>query len=174
MSSNFQNRHHQLSLQIYFSLIVLMKSKTHHSKVKEPQTFFSAVPKIKHAACVWQVSTLSELYLQAYKQEFLGESHTTSFQLLCHRKARDNLCADLPEVWAAQLPHTKLLHGATSLRGSQKMKSKELKPGQQPHLGKCTHPPKKVIKLNDRDSEDSIKTKTTRTNFLKTVGFLFS
>lgn len=99
-----------------------MKSKTHHSKAEEPQTFFSAVPKIKPGACVWQASTLPGFYLQAYKQEFLGESHTTSLQLLCHRKARDNLCADLPEVWATQLPHTKLLHGATSLRGSQKMK----------------------------------------------------
>lgn len=67
MSSNFQNRHHQLSLQIYFSLIVLMKSKTHHSKVKEPQTFFSAVPKIKPGARVWQASTRPELHLQAYK-----------------------------------------------------------------------------------------------------------
>lgn len=109
-----------------FSLIVLMKSKTHYSKVEDPQTFFSAGPKIKPGACVRQKRTLPGLYLQAYKQEFLGESHTTSFQPLCHRKARDNLCADLPEVWAPQLPHTKLLQGARSLRGSQKMKSKEL------------------------------------------------
>lgn len=54
------------------------------------------------------------------------------------------------------------------------MKSKELELGQHPHSGKGTHPPKKVIMLNDWDSEDSIETKTTRTNFLKTVGFLFS
>lgn len=58
--------------EIYFSLIVLIKSKSQHSKIEEPQAFFFfAVPKIKPGACVWQVP---EFYLQPYKQEFLDEA----------------------------------------------------------------------------------------------------